>query len=192
MLRFKTTWIVAAVLACGLAIGGCGDDDDDNGLTPAPGPDLDRVYVQIERLGNPLTSEVFLEKREHGHHNASIPSEDAANFTDDVEGLVTAFGRPQSLADGISGALLPDMLIVQTAGDPTALPFGWLSWALVPANGGYGGRKLTDDVVDIGLAVIFGAALGDTTGQIPSLTSDNVSANDATLSTTFPYLGSPH
>jgi hypothetical protein len=188
MTRCRTIGVLAALFAIAAAVAGCGDDDDNNGDNNpvAPGEDFDRVYVQIERLGNPLTSEVFIAKREHGHHNAAEPKDDAANFTDDLEGFVTAFGRPQSLADGISGALLPDMLIVRTSGNPSALPFGWLSWAL--DNTGYGGRKLTDDVVDIGLSAVFGAALGDTTGQIPSLTSDNVDANDNAFEAGFPYL----
>jgi hypothetical protein len=54
---------VAALAAC---------SDDETGIAgPATGP---RVYNQVERLGNPLVSEVFLAKRNHGFHNAGMPS----------------------------------------------------------------------------------------------------------------------
>ena len=39
-----------------------------------------RTFNQIERLGNPLVSEVTLEKRDHGFHNSGEPSTDRANF----------------------------------------------------------------------------------------------------------------
>ena len=70
---------------------------------------------------------------------------------------------------------------------------GWLSWAL--ANG-YGGRKLTDDVVDLGLSAIFSSFLNPTNAycapfQLP-LCTDNVGANDVAFSATFPYLAAPH
>ena len=37
------------------------------------GVDTNRVYKQIERLGNPLVSEVFFPKRDHGLHNNKSP-----------------------------------------------------------------------------------------------------------------------
>ena len=170
----------AVLAACLLALGAAACDDGDDGLT---GTSFDRVYVQVERLGNPLVSEVTIEKREHAHHNADIPSEDAANFKDDVEGFVrNVAGRNQTVATTLSTVLLPDMLIVQT--DRQASTAGWLSWALAD---GYGGRRLTDDVVDAGLMAIFGPLL-DASNVTPGLTTDNVGANDKQFSATFPYL----
>jgi len=68
-----------------------------------------------------------------------------------------------------------------------------LSWALAS---GWGGRKLTDDVVDLGLTAIFSSFLNPAGAlcqpfQLP-LCTDNVSANDAAFSSTFPYLAAPH
>ena len=60
----------------------------------------------------------------------------------------------------------------------------WLSWLF----GGFGGRSLSDDVVDIGLGAIFGNLLGNAANVTPGLTTDNVDANDAAFSSTFPYL----
>jgi hypothetical protein len=50
------------------------------------------------------------------------------------------------------------------------------------------GRKLSDDVIDVELILIFG---GHTNAQNPTLTSDNISANDKAFLTSFPYLASP-
>ena len=60
---------------------------------------------------------------------------------------------------------------------------GWLSWALAD---GYGGRKLSDDVVDAGLSAIFGTLL-DPSNVSPGLATDNV-PNDSNFLTVFPYL----
>ena len=122
-------------LALIAAAGACNDDNSD-----ATGPRSDRVYVQVERLGNPLVSEVFLAKRNHGFHNAGMPSTDVANHATELKAFVTTVaGRQAAVANTLATVLLPDMLIVQT--DKAATSAGWLTWAL--ANG-YGGRKLTD------------------------------------------------
>src|SRR5688572_14987580 len=150
--------------------------------------DSERVYTQIERLGNPLVSEVTFAKRDHGFHNTTSPSTDAQNgFRGKVEAFVTGVaGRQASLATTLSGVLIPDMLIVQTgrAGNTA----GWLTWALAD---GYGGRKLSDDVVDAGLMAIFGPLLNPNNVS-PGLSTDNVNANDRAFLTAFPYLAAAH
>ncbi len=60
-----------AAVAVALAAAGCSDEIDG-----ATGPSANRTYTQIERLGNPLVSEVFFMKRDHGLHNTTIPSTD--------------------------------------------------------------------------------------------------------------------
>src|SRR5687768_18075555 len=175
------TRLIGAVGALALAVfaGAC-NDDNENDLT---GPRSDRVYVQVDRLGNPLVSEVFLAKRNHGFHNAGAPSTDVANHTTELKAFVTAVARrDQAVANTLASVLLPDMLIVQT--DKATTTAGWLSWAL--ANG-YGGRKLTDDVVDAGLAALFGTLLSPNNVSA-GLTTDNVNQNDKPFGTTFPYL----
>ena len=163
-----------------LVAAACNDNNNDTGIT---GPSADRVFVQVDRLGNPLVSEVFLAKRNHGLHNAGKPSTDVANHSAELKAFVTTVaGRDQSVANTLAAVLLPDMLIVQT--DKAQNTAGWLTWAL--ANG-YGGRKLTDDVVDAGLSAIFGSLLSPNNVS-PGLTTDNVNQNDHPFLTTFPYL----
>lgn len=166
-------------LALMVAAGACSDDSE-NDIT---GTRSDRVYVQVERLGNPLVSEVFLAKRNHGFHNAGKPSTDVASHATELKAFVTTVaGRDPAVANTLAAVLLPDMLVVQT--DKAVNTAGWLTWAL--ANG-YGGRKLTDDVVDAGLAAIFGSLLSPSNVSA-GLTTDNVSQNDKPFLTTFPYL----
>lgn len=163
-------------------VAACGTDDDDIAGPPA-GP---RAYNQVERLGNPLVSEVFLAKRNHGFHNAGMPSTDVTNHATELKAFVkTVAGRQDNVANTIASVLLPDMLIVQL--DKPANSAGWLTWALAD---GYGGRKLTDDVVDAGLSAIFGPLLSPANVTL-ALASDNVSQNDRAFGTTFPYLAAP-
>lgn len=180
MWRMSNARLLVAALAMSAILGGCDDDDD------VTGPIEGRVFDQIERLGNPLVSEVTLNKRDHGFHNSGNPNTDIADFRAKVEAFITTVaGRSPALAGTISGVLLPDMLVVQT--DRPANTSGWLTWALAD---GYGGRNLTDDVVDAGLDAIFGDLLSPT-GAIPALSTDNVPANDKPFSAAFPYLAGP-
>jgi len=180
--------VVAVTVACNDTAA------DRNGLITGTQPVASRegrVFTQRERLGNPLVSEVMIRKAHHQAHNTGMPSTDVAEFTDDLTGFVTGVAaRDPAYANAIAGALLPDMLVTYPKRDnanPATQVF-WLSWAF----GGYGGRKLTDDVVDIGLGVIFGPLLGNTNNVSPGLTTDNVSNNDVAFGTTFPYLAAAH
>jgi len=185
--------LAAAVMAgVVLVSAACNDSNDDN----TTGPSGTRVYRQIERLGNPLVSEVFFPKRDHGLDNNKNPSDDPLTMDaggTDVPGHIKSFvsqfpGRTDKTIATLQAVLSPDMLMVypNRAGSTAS----WLSWALQPGVG-YGGRKLTDDVVDTGLASVFGNALDTTQPVLAGLTSDNVGPSVRTFSATFPYLGSP-
>ncbi|MEP6509305.1 MAG: DUF4331 family protein, partial [Gemmatimonadales bacterium] len=82
-----------------------------------------------------------------------------------------------------------DMLIVESSRNPATS--GWLSWALAS---GWGGRNLSDDVVDAGLSAIFGKIISADGAKCDNFTlplcTDNV-PNDNTFSSTFPYLAPP-
>lgn len=166
----------------------CQDSPDGNvtGLATNATSTSRRVYTQRERLGNPLVSEVMVVKAHHHGYNLGQPSTDAGEFTDDLVGFITGVaGRDAAYANVIAGALLPDMLITYPKRDGT--PVFWLSWVF----GGFGGRSLSDDVVDIGLGALFGTLLGNTNNVTPGLTTDNVDANDVAFLSTFPYLAPP-
>ena len=171
-----------SLAAMAVLLGACSDDDDD-----ITGPITTREFVQIERLGNPLVSEVFFMKRDHGLHNTSIPSTDEVNgFKTKIEAFIRdVAGRNTTVQTTVSSVLIPDMLLVFPNRNPSTS--GWLGWAL--ANG-WGGRNLSDDVVDAGLAAVFGSLL-NASNTSPGLSTDNVGANDKAFTSTFPYLAAP-
>jgi len=193
-------YILRTAVACavsGFMLAACADD----GALTAPAEsqadqlvgdanDADMVYDQVDFLGNPLVSEVTIVKANHEQYNRTQPY-NTATFRPQTEAFVTSFNRPQALATVLGSVLYPDVLVVDATKSPATA--GWLSWAL--ANG-YGGRKLTDDVVDLGLSAIFSSFLNPTNAycapfQLP-LCTDNVSGNDVAFSSTFPYLAAPH
>src|SRR2546423_842380 len=67
MTRYRFTLCTLAVVAAA-----CGSDS-----TTAP-VQVTRTYNQVQRLGNPLVSEVFLAKRDHPFHGSNGPSDDVA------------------------------------------------------------------------------------------------------------------
>jgi hypothetical protein len=152
--------------------------------------DATRVYDQVDFLGNPLVSEVTIVKAHHEEYNKTQPY-NTATFRPETEAFVTAFNRPQALATVLGSVLYPDVLVVD-ASKPRGTA-GWLSWAL---SNGWGGRKLTDDVVDLGLSAIFSSFLNPTSAYCAPFTlplcTDNVGVNDSAFSPSFPYLASPH
>lgn len=156
------------------------DDADDDG----------RVYEQVEFLGNPLVSEVTIVKANHDRYNRTQPY-NTAEFGAQSLAFINAFrGAQPAVAATLGAVLYPDMLIVESSKNPNTS--GWLSWAL--ANG-WGGRNLSDDVVDAGLSAIFGEVIAAPSpycknGQLP-LCTDNVPVNDKPFLKTFPYLASP-
>jgi hypothetical protein len=191
-IRLRCWIMIPAVLGIALVGTGCSDDNTNNG---GSGPSQTRAYNQVQRLGNPLLSEVLLSKRSHATHGATGPSDDgsfiAAEALAFLTGSGSVAGRDPGYAAVLAGALIPDMLIVQTDKDPANS--GWLTWLnLAPFTNGYGGRKLSDDVVDLALLAVFGDPFGaDPTHTTPSLTTDNV-ANDSQFLTAFPYVGIPN
>jgi hypothetical protein len=176
-----------AMLATGLSLTASACSDDDDSITD---PTV-KTYNQVQRLGNPLVSEVLLLKRDHIFHGSIGPQDDVANLAPKVKAFVAQF-RPSatSLQDAIAATLLPDMLTIDTS-QPTTTA-GYLSYVLSPTGKGFGGRKLTDDVVDISLSAVFSDLLSPTQAactpfNLP-LCTDNVGSHGG-FTTAFPYLG---
>lgn len=189
------------ILLLGLVCVAAACSDDNAGTGPAK----TTTFNQVQRLGNPLISEVLLDKRSHATHGSIGPDQDGALvgpeiFGHLVIGSATTFaGRDSGYVGVLASVLLPDMLIVQTDKDPATA--SWLNWIGVPplANG-WGGRKLDDDVVDLALLAVFGDPFGaDPTHTTPSLTTDNIPCGNCAagpeankFSATFPYLATPN
>jgi hypothetical protein len=177
----------AAVAVLGAAA--CGSDNNSSIISPTADNTV-KTYNQVQRLGNPLVSEVLLLKRDHGFHGSIGPDSDVVTLTPKVKAFVAQF-RPQAtgLQTAIAATLLPDMLTIDTSQPQTTA--GYLSYVLSPTGKGFGGRKLTDDVVDISLSAIFSDLLDPTQAVckpfVLPLCTDNVPSHGG-FTTTFPYL----
>jgi hypothetical protein len=177
--------LVSAAAALSLVATACSDNNNTGPTTP-------RMFNQVQRLGNPLVSEVLLSKRDHAVHGSIGPDQDAALVAPLVVDFMTNVAkRDPAYINAIAPALIPDVLVVDTSKDPAADPVGWLTW-LPQLGGGYGGRALKDDVVDLALTAVFGSALGDPDHATPELTTDNVAFDSPGVTTTFPYLAPPN
>ena len=185
----------SALVALALATGCSSDsltavDDPTAARAGVKSASESKVYDQLDFLGNPLVAEVTIVKANHDAYNRTMPYASATYRPQTESFIVNVAGRPLAYAQTVASVLYPDMLIVDSS--KPASSAGWLSWAL--ANG-YGGRKLSDDVVDIGLYAIFSSLLSPdgascAPGALP-LCTDNVSANDKPFLSTFPYLAAP-
>ena len=180
----STIKILAIVLSTTLIALSCKKDD----ATPVP-----TVYYEMQdQMGRPAINTVFnVSAADKDAFNVTTPSAQGAAFQAKfqtrllalnpmytVNALRDASNNPIFTASVFSGALATDVLNVSTTG---ATKFFTTTTDYLT------GRGLADDVIDNELTLIFG---GPTGGSNPTLTSDNVNANDKTFSTTFPYLAS--
>lgn len=193
----RNRYVAAMTIVALFAIAACNDTQNDvTGLDPSQTISADDegddniVYEQVEFLGNPLVSEVTIVKANHDAYNRTQPY-NSAEFGPQSLAFINAFrGGQPAVANTLGAVLYPDMLVVESARNPATA--GWLSWAL--ANG-WGGRKLSDDVVDAGLSAIFGKIISADGAYCDNFTlplcTDNVGVNDKAFAATFPYLASP-
>ncbi len=193
-MRIVRTAVALSSLALVAALGACKDDNT------TTGPNVDRTYTQIERLGNPLTSEVFFQKRDHGCHNTTTPAQDdlvagGCNTKQKIRDFIASVaGRGADVQNAVANTLVNpgDYIVVYPNRAATAA--GWLSFALNPGVGS-GGRKLSDDVVDIGLTAVFSTLFSATNASCAPfalpLCTDNVPPSVRTFAATIPYLEAP-
>jgi hypothetical protein len=165
-------------------------NDDDNGIIPMQQtpPDFSGTYVQEDQMGRPAINTVFVNPADKSNFNVTVPSNQGVafqtKFQDKLEALNPAHSDPAYTnalgfnAEQFTGALATDVLTVSLTGTTT----------FFDGTNVLTGRALGDDVISTELLLIFG---GPTGADNPGLTNDNVSANDKTFSSTFPYLASP-
>lgn len=154
---------IVPVLLLALASTAC-DDDGDGVVGPSP----TETFAQQDRFGLPGINTVFIPSGTKQQYNTSVPSNDPANFRNEVLATLNAFGITGDAASGIADFVLPDVQPVDLS-QPTAFP---------------NGRRPSDDVITGELMLIF----GDNT----ALNDDHVDANDEPFLQTFPYLAEPH
>ena len=188
-LKLSAAGIVVAATA--LLVSGCGGGSGNSNASSG-------TFTQTDRLARPAVNEVFATFA-NGHHRANDtdnPTQDSAILASDIDSFMTfPAGRSAAIKGVVKAVLVPDVLVADLSKNTGA---AYLGVETNGATGGtFGGRKLSDDVVDTSLGVIFGntiPALGlapDDGNENAAFLSDNVDASDKHFLPTFPYLGNP-
>ncbi|GAA4239142.1 hypothetical protein GCM10022291_32320 [Postechiella marina] len=183
----KTIKILTFALSISVLAFNCSNDDDNNVVMPT-GPDFSGTYMQEDQMGRPAVNTVFVSADSKDAFNTTIPSEQNAAFQSMFEtnltGLSPAYaneGDQNALmldAPTFTGLLATDVLNVSLDGTTT----------FYDGTNVLTGRALADDVITVELLLIFG---GEDFSENPTLSDDNVDANDKPFLTSFPYLASP-
>lgn len=122
-------------------------------------------FFQIDRMGRPFVNVVFTKENDKDTFNRIEPKRNKELFAKKFADLLESFGYSPESAQQTALTLLPDIL----------------DYDYSSSEGYRNGRKLTDDTIDIQLAVL-------TNGRV---TTDKVGPHQDLLAA-FPYLGSPH
>jgi hypothetical protein len=169
------------ILSVGLLFSGllssCKKDNDT--ATPA----VIDYYSQQDHMGRPAINTVFIGADAKDKFNITPPSVMAGSFTSTIVAKLGAFGYTKN-ALGQDAAAFGGLLATDVLGANTVAP----ATTFYDGTNLLTGRNLTDDVIDVELLLIFGGA--DFKAN-PGLTSDNVTANDKSFLSTFPYMASP-
>lgn len=171
-------------------------------------------WVQVSRLGNPLVNEVVIPLKDKDLFNSSQPAGDGqfANYVTNPElaGVITGlYGvktppAPRNdlvsiFLTGIAGLNQPknvvasEQLRLNLGVKPTAKPnpLGLLGG---DAQGYPNGRRLNDDVVDIGLRAVAGGTPFTPKFNVSPNNDlgDGVNHNEDNLLSSFPYVATPN
>jgi len=220
MKRFLTVACATAVSLA--AFSSCSNDPTvTNTTTNTTGANIN--FQQIDRIGRPGVKELFLAYGTHDAFNRISPISDTTQTGPQINTYVTSTaGRSATIGAYVKALLVPDVLVANLA-DPSARAsyLGWETGGKIASdcNGAtpttFGGRSLTDDVVNAMLGLAYGnlatsAVLGSSTPNVdvpvpaddgkerngangtPDLSRQNVlCANKGITLGTFPYLGPP-
>jgi hypothetical protein len=155
-----------------------------------------QVYEQIERLARPAVKEAFEAFDRHDTTNRSTPTTDPVLPDDIYSFTTTVAGRSPAIANVLKAVLIPDEMSADLS--QTGVKAAYLGAETGGATGSkFGGRGLTDDVIDISLGAIFGNTVPalklapDDGKETKCLTSDNVGPEGKHFTSRMPYLGRP-
>jgi hypothetical protein len=177
MIRINKFAFCAILLSGSVFFGSCKKNDSNNDNFDTSG-----TYTINDQMARPAVNTVFVNSARKNEFNTTIPSAMNAAFNAQFQSVLTGFGYSMNALGQdkatFAGLLATDVLNVKTSGTTT----------FFDGTNVLTGRALADDVIDTELLLIFGGAAGTSN---PTLTKDNVNANDKPFLTTFPYLASP-
>ncbi len=180
MKNIKIIYSLCLLVTLSLFTISCSDDNPDTGVEL----DFSGTFAQRDQMGRPAINTVFVSSADKDVFNRATPSTMGGLFSQKFQDRLLALNPGYTTnALGLDAAtftsvLATDILSVATSGKTT----------FFDGTNVLTGRALDDDVIDVELILIFGGPDGSSN---PGLTSDNVSANDKTFSSSFPYLASP-
>jgi hypothetical protein len=172
-------------------------------VTVRPSP-LDPVnygdWMQVDRVGNPLTVEALIPLPMKDRWNRSLPVDDQqwAPYIGDpffASGILKGvFGLnvPPAPRTDLLGVFVPDITRIDLTIAPIPLASQNRLGPLGGDNAGwpFGGRRPGDDVVDIGFRALAGVLVPGFTNAPPL--GDGVNSNDVPLMDHFPFHAPPH
>ncbi|MDP9171315.1 MAG: DUF4331 domain-containing protein [Acidobacteriota bacterium] len=174
-------------------------------VTVRPSPSMDinyGQYVQIDRVGNPLTVEALIPLPMKDYWNRSQPSNDQQFaqfignpfFASGVLNGVFGLKVPPAPRSDILGVYVPDITRIDLTIPPTPMANQNRLGPLGGDNAGwpFGGRRPIDDVVDIGFRALAGVLVPGFGVAPNNQLGDGVNQNDVPLLNRFPFHAPPH
>jgi hypothetical protein len=156
------------------------------------------VYVQGELLSRPAVKELFETFKQHQFTNQTSPYADVTIKNAIYDFSRRVVGRSSQISTVLQEVLYPNELTADLSQSGAA---SYLGVETGGATGGlFGGRGLTDDVIDISLGAVFGNTIPAITG-VPDdgkengcLTNEHVTSGQGGTQTqsSYPYLAQPH
>ncbi len=172
-------------------------------VTVRPSPQDPQHYgdwVQIDRVGNPLTVEALIPLPMKDFWNRSEPANDRqfAQFIGDpffATGVLKGvFGLsvPPAPRNDLLGVFVPDITRIDLTIPPVPQDRQNRLGPLGGDNAGwpFGGRRIGDDVVDIGFRALAGVLVPGFQNAPPL--GDGVNSNDVPYLDRFPFHAAPH
>ncbi|WP_104734159.1 DUF4331 family protein [Hanstruepera ponticola] len=191
---FAQKTIIIAVATCFAVVAfSCSKEDEitnssETEIASKKGGPFYAVYLQEDQMGRPAVNTVFVSSDSKDLFNVTVPSEQnglfQSMFQNNLEALSPAYANPGDTnalgldAATFTGLLATDVLNVSLDGVTT----------FFDGTNVLTGRALADDVITVELLLIFG---GEDFSENPTLSNDNVDANDKAFLSDFPYLASP-
>src|SRR5450755_4604380 len=159
-------------------------------------------YVQVDRVGNPLTVELLIPLGMKDYWNRSDPANDQQFapliadpfFVNAVLKGVYGLNVPPAPRNDLLGVYVPDITRIDLTTPGVANAQQSRLGPLGGDNAGwpFGGRRPGDDVVDIGLRAAAGVLVSGF-GVAPNTElGDGVNSNDVPLLDRFPFHAPPH
>ena len=183
-LNFK---IIALALICTTSLFVSCDNSNsssDNNGAPLEGKkkDFKGTFVQRDQMARPAINTVFIGSgAPKDAFNAAIPSTMGAAYQGIFQSRLLALNPGYTTnALGQTAAQLTGLLSTDVLNVSKVAPTTFFDGTNVLT-----GRRIADDVIDVELLLIFGGPMGTSN---PTLTKDNVGANDKAFLPAFPYL----